>query len=199
MDPTQRLQRQDVQELGRRGRPRQWTRLLRSPTDAADLGPGGQDLPLDSSLHMLHQMPNAQLHVFPNCGHWCQVEPPPRFERQIIDFLSRRLNVVEAPESGAYVWRHARSTNQAAHQGAANHNALHLTGALEDVHESSRRVHFSAADPCWCPQARVAACTGESPAPQSAAGSPWHAAAVRPRATTDSTGIGKGARPRASA
>jgi len=70
------------------GAPRQWTRLAEI-THPTLLLWGREDkiLPLDSSLHMLHQMPNAQLHVFPNCGHWCQVEAADAFERQIIDFL----------------------------------------------------------------------------------------------------------------
>lgn len=31
-------------------------------------------LPLDASIFILHQMPNARLHVFPKCGHWAQLE-----------------------------------------------------------------------------------------------------------------------------
>lgn len=45
-------------------------------------------LTLDSSLHMLHQMRNARLVVFPNCGHWCQLEVAPAFEQQIISFMA---------------------------------------------------------------------------------------------------------------
>lgn len=45
-------------------------------------------LTLDSSLHMLHQMPNARLVVFPKCGHWCQLEAPRQFEHQIITFMA---------------------------------------------------------------------------------------------------------------
>lgn len=44
-------------------------------------------LPLDACLHMLHQIRNARLVVFPNCGHWCQVEAQAEFEQQILAFL----------------------------------------------------------------------------------------------------------------
>jgi 4,5:9,10-diseco-3-hydroxy-5,9,17-trioxoandrosta-1(10),2-diene-4-oate hydrolase len=44
-------------------------------------------LPLDSALFMAKYMPDARLHVFPNCGHWAQVEHAGEFERLVIDFL----------------------------------------------------------------------------------------------------------------
>lgn len=44
-------------------------------------------VPLDSSLHMLHQMPNARLVVFPQCGHWVQIEAARDFENQIMTFM----------------------------------------------------------------------------------------------------------------
>lgn len=47
-------------------------------------------VPLDASLHMLHQMGNARLVVFPRCGHWCQVEVAREFEDQIIGFMGAR-------------------------------------------------------------------------------------------------------------
>ena len=45
-------------------------------------------LPLDSALFMTRYMPDARLHVFPNCGHWAQVEQVVEFNRLIIDFLT---------------------------------------------------------------------------------------------------------------
>jgi len=45
-------------------------------------------LTLDSSLHMLHQIRNARLVVFPKCGHWCQLEAARQFENQIISFMA---------------------------------------------------------------------------------------------------------------
>jgi pimeloyl-ACP methyl ester carboxylesterase len=44
-------------------------------------------LPLDSAMHMLRHMPNARLHVFPRCGHWCMVEARAEFEAQIKSFM----------------------------------------------------------------------------------------------------------------
>ncbi|AQA24968.1 2-hydroxy-6-phenylhexa-2,4-dienoic acid hydrolase domain protein [Rhodococcus sp. MTM3W5.2] len=34
-------------------------------------------------------IPNAELHVFPNCGHWVMVEAKEAFERIAIEFLLR--------------------------------------------------------------------------------------------------------------
>ncbi|MGH9040789.1 MAG: 4,5:9,10-diseco-3-hydroxy-5,9,17-trioxoandrosta-1(10),2-diene-4-oate hydrolase [Acidimicrobiia bacterium] len=45
-------------------------------------------LPLDGALFMLRYMPDARLHVFPNCGHWAQAEYTVEFNRLVVDFLS---------------------------------------------------------------------------------------------------------------
>jgi pimeloyl-ACP methyl ester carboxylesterase len=45
-------------------------------------------LPLDSALFMLRYMPDARLHVFPNCGHWAQAEHTVEFNRLVVDFLN---------------------------------------------------------------------------------------------------------------
>jgi pimeloyl-ACP methyl ester carboxylesterase len=45
-------------------------------------------LPLDGALYMLTYMPDARLHVFPNCGHWAQLEHAAEFNRLAIDFLA---------------------------------------------------------------------------------------------------------------
>jgi len=45
-------------------------------------------LPLDSALFMLRYMPDARLHVFPNCGHWAQAEHTVEFNRLVVDFLT---------------------------------------------------------------------------------------------------------------
>jgi 2-hydroxy-6-oxonona-2,4-dienedioate hydrolase/4,5:9,10-diseco-3-hydroxy-5,9,17-trioxoandrosta-1(10),2-diene-4-oate hydrolase len=34
-------------------------------------------------------MPNAQLHVFPKCGHWAQWEKAEEFNALVADFLDR--------------------------------------------------------------------------------------------------------------
>ena len=45
--------------------------------------------PLDMALIPLRTIPNAELHVFPNCGHWAMIEAKDAFERTVSAFLSR--------------------------------------------------------------------------------------------------------------
>ncbi|HUQ00813.1 MAG TPA: alpha/beta fold hydrolase [Aeromicrobium sp.] len=44
--------------------------------------------PLDGALVALKQIPNAQLHVFPRCGHWAQLEAPDDFRNVTTTFLA---------------------------------------------------------------------------------------------------------------
>jgi 4,5:9,10-diseco-3-hydroxy-5,9,17-trioxoandrosta-1(10),2-diene-4-oate hydrolase len=44
---------------------------------------------LDASFVLLRALPNAQLHVFPNCGHWAQWERAEEFNSLVADFLAR--------------------------------------------------------------------------------------------------------------
>jgi pimeloyl-ACP methyl ester carboxylesterase len=44
--------------------------------------------PLDIGLLMVKTMQNAQMHIFPHCGHWAQVEHAGAFNRLVIDFLN---------------------------------------------------------------------------------------------------------------
>ena len=44
-------------------------------------------IPLATSLRMLQLIPDAQLHVFGNCGHWTQIEHAHEFTRLLSDFL----------------------------------------------------------------------------------------------------------------
>ena len=46
-------------------------------------------LPYESSIFAFRRMPNAELHVFSNCGHWAQVERKADFERLVAEFLTR--------------------------------------------------------------------------------------------------------------
>jgi pimeloyl-ACP methyl ester carboxylesterase len=46
-------------------------------------------VPLDSSFILLKTMPNAQLHVYPKCGHWAQWEKAEEFNRLVADFLDK--------------------------------------------------------------------------------------------------------------
>ena len=44
--------------------------------------------PLDGALVALKQIPKAQLHVFPHCGHWAQIEAAEQFHAVTKTFLS---------------------------------------------------------------------------------------------------------------
>ena len=43
--------------------------------------------PLDGALFPMRVIPNAELHVFPRCGHWTMIEHKDRFEALALDFL----------------------------------------------------------------------------------------------------------------
>jgi len=45
--------------------------------------------PLDGALAALKLIPKASLHVFPNCGHWAQVEAADEFREVATAFLAR--------------------------------------------------------------------------------------------------------------
>ena len=45
--------------------------------------------PLDGALVALKTIPKAQLHVFPNCGHWAQIEAAEEFRQICTAFLAR--------------------------------------------------------------------------------------------------------------
>jgi 2-hydroxy-6-oxonona-2,4-dienedioate hydrolase/4,5:9,10-diseco-3-hydroxy-5,9,17-trioxoandrosta-1(10),2-diene-4-oate hydrolase len=51
-------------------------------------GRDDRTITLDGSHIMLKQIPNVQLHVFGNCGHWVQLERQRDFERLVADFVS---------------------------------------------------------------------------------------------------------------
>lgn len=44
-------------------------------------------VPMDTGLRLIAGIPNAELHVFNNCGHWAQWEHADRFNRLVLDFL----------------------------------------------------------------------------------------------------------------
>jgi pimeloyl-ACP methyl ester carboxylesterase len=46
--------------------------------------------PLDMALIPMRTIPNAELHVFPNCGHWAMNEAKEAFESTVLAFLNRR-------------------------------------------------------------------------------------------------------------
>lgn len=44
-------------------------------------------IPLATSLRLFELIPDAQLHLFGNCGHWTQIEHAAEFNRLLRDFL----------------------------------------------------------------------------------------------------------------
>jgi pimeloyl-ACP methyl ester carboxylesterase len=46
--------------------------------------------PLDMALIPMRTIPNAELHVFPNCGHWTMIEAKDAFESAVLAFLLRK-------------------------------------------------------------------------------------------------------------
>ena len=52
--------------------------------------------PLDGAFAALKLIPKAQLHVFPNCGHWAQIEAAEEFAEISTAFLARH---VERPKA----------------------------------------------------------------------------------------------------
>lgn len=45
--------------------------------------------PLDGALLPMRVIPNCELHVFPNCGHWAMIERKTEFEQVVLGFLRR--------------------------------------------------------------------------------------------------------------
>lgn len=45
--------------------------------------------PLDMALIPMRTIPDAELHVFPHCGHWAMIEAKDAFESVVCGFLSR--------------------------------------------------------------------------------------------------------------
>jgi pimeloyl-ACP methyl ester carboxylesterase len=43
--------------------------------------------PLDMALIPMRTIPDAEFHVFPNCGHWVMIEAKAAFERTVLSFL----------------------------------------------------------------------------------------------------------------
>lgn len=47
--------------------------------------------PLDGAMVALKLIPKAQLHVFPNCGHWAQIEAAEEFRAAAVTFLGSHV------------------------------------------------------------------------------------------------------------
>ena len=50
-----------------------------------------QVIPIDQTSWVLAKvLPNAQLHTFPKCGHWVQIERSEEFAGQVIEFINQK-------------------------------------------------------------------------------------------------------------
>ncbi|MTE14206.1 alpha/beta fold hydrolase [Nocardia aurantiaca] len=70
--------------------PPYWSMLhkIKSPVLMA-WGADDRQCPTDMALIPLRQIPHAELHVFPTCGHWVMYEAKEAFERVTLEFLHR--------------------------------------------------------------------------------------------------------------
>jgi len=70
--------------------PQPWAQMhkVKAPT-LLTWGRDDRVSPLDMALIPMRTIPNAELHVFPNCGHWAMIEAKEAFERTVLGFLSR--------------------------------------------------------------------------------------------------------------
>lgn len=77
--------------------------LAANPRQFPDFGPrlptiaaptlviwGRQDrvVPMDTGLRLVAGIPNSELHIYNQCGHWAQWEHADKFNRMVIDFLT---------------------------------------------------------------------------------------------------------------
>lgn len=46
-------------------------------------------LPYEGAHFAFRQLPNAELHVFANCGHWAMIEQKDAFERLVLEYFDR--------------------------------------------------------------------------------------------------------------
>lgn len=67
-----------------------WSRLhtVKSPT-LLTWGRDDRVSPMDMSLLPMRLIPDAELHVFPDCGHWTMIEQKDAFEAVALSFLTR--------------------------------------------------------------------------------------------------------------
>lgn len=70
--------------------PPQWAMLHK--VQAKTLITWGRDdrvSPLDMALIPMRAIPDVELHVFPNCGHWAMIEQKQAWESAVLSFLTR--------------------------------------------------------------------------------------------------------------
>ena len=73
-----------------------WARLgeIRQPT-LLTYGRDDRVTPLETALHPLRAIRDAELHVFGGCGHWAMQERQVEFERVVLEFLGREAPTEE--------------------------------------------------------------------------------------------------------
>ncbi|WP_344238188.1 alpha/beta fold hydrolase [Actinocorallia libanotica] len=78
------------QAMAASGAPPYWSMLdkVRCPT-LLTWGRDDRQCPPDMPLLPMRLIPQAELHIFPNCGHWVMIEAKQAFERVTLDFLLR--------------------------------------------------------------------------------------------------------------
>ncbi|WP_135457409.1 alpha/beta fold hydrolase [Mycobacterium sp. DL99] len=78
------------QLMANSNRPPYWSMLhtVRCPTLLA-WGREDRQCPPDMAMAPMRLIPNAELHIFSNCGHWVMIEAKQAFERIAIEFLLR--------------------------------------------------------------------------------------------------------------
>jgi pimeloyl-ACP methyl ester carboxylesterase len=72
--------------------PEQRLREIRHPALVVH-GREDKVIPLSASLRLASLLDRAELHVFPHCGHWVQIEAHRRFTAVVADFLAGRAGV----------------------------------------------------------------------------------------------------------
>jgi 2-hydroxy-6-oxonona-2,4-dienedioate hydrolase len=46
--------------------------------------------PVDMALLPMRTIPDVEVHIFPNCGHWVMIEQKAAWERCVLAFLTRK-------------------------------------------------------------------------------------------------------------
>ncbi|MDG3011021.1 alpha/beta fold hydrolase [Rhodococcus sp. D2-41] len=76
--------------MAKSGMPPYWAMMgnIKCPTMLA-WGRDDRQCPPDMAMIPMRLIPNAELHIFPNCGHWVMIEAKEAFERIALEFLQR--------------------------------------------------------------------------------------------------------------
>jgi pimeloyl-ACP methyl ester carboxylesterase len=74
------------------GGPNNLTHLLNTVPNPTLIVYGAHDrfAAMDSSISLLRHYPNAELHIFRNCGHWVQFEMATEFNELVIQWVKRK-------------------------------------------------------------------------------------------------------------